>query len=177
MTNPAPASPISLSQRRMLRDQFLAVLHTAIQERGNRMDTVIAPDGELELAYVAYEREVIAGAVSAELLRRGISDEVVDPERIWQDAETLAIGRSDYASTYALHCAFIVEQAISRVAAADSTAKVTFTILELLNRGAWSPACRMLGLNAGMIMDGVVDMDDRLAFTPAQARELGLADD
>jgi hypothetical protein len=106
-----------LRQRVALCEKFQNILCDAAEQRSEREHQVTGPDGYPEMAWSAFERSVMTGAVSDELARRGITDEIVTPERIWREAELEAIGHSDYAHTYGLYCARIVERAVKRVTA------------------------------------------------------------
>lgn len=52
--------------------------------------------------------------------------------------------------------------------------KVVTTPEELMDRGAWIRACKLLGLNEWAVNEGMMDSDHEITLTDAQARELGL---
>lgn len=100
---------VDMRQRIALRDLFRSKLCEAAKERHLREFTIPGPDGGYpEMGWMLYERLVMHGAVNAELQSRGLPD--AEPDQILR-IERGAEGHSDYADTYALRCAFLIEEA------------------------------------------------------------------
>jgi len=54
--------------------------------------------------------------------------------------------------------------------------KITVTLGELMDRGAWLEACELLGLNGWALKEGLASDNDEVTLTTDQARQLGLLD-
>jgi phosphopantetheine adenylyltransferase len=93
-------TPRQLDQKLALRNEFLAVLTAAQQERMDRQDIV---DGELE--WVRFERETMHRAVNE---ARGEAGKQPLPIDAVERVESSATGHSDYNSKFALYCAELV---------------------------------------------------------------------
>lgn len=52
--------------------------------------------------------------------------------------------------------------------------KITITVNELMNRGLWLQACRLLGIDEYAVNEGRLHMETTLELTEEQAKELGL---
>lgn len=100
MNTPAPSGFIR--DHRDMREHFLTLLSFAGDERHLRDYVVHGWDGD-EPGWQAHERSILTGAVNAQRLARDL--EPVTDKEVHRLAECEASGHSDYAWTYALHCA------------------------------------------------------------------------
>ena len=53
---------------------------------------------------------------------------------------------------------------------------ITVTARELLDRGVWTEACELLGINEWAVNEGLMDPGDEIILTVNQAKQLGLLD-
>ena len=52
--------------------------------------------------------------------------------------------------------------------------RLMITARELMDRHLWDEACDLTGRSSWAVNEGQMDMDDEMALTAEQARELGL---
>lgn len=93
----------TLRERMAVRDELLATLANAGEERDQRWEMVDGPYGR-QFGWVVYEAEELLAVVNRVRAERGLpSVEVYDVLRIEQGCS----GHVDYADKYALRCAFL----------------------------------------------------------------------
>jgi hypothetical protein len=93
-------TPRQLDQKLVLRDEFLAVLADAMQERAAREYVTSG-----ELGWVIYERRTMHLAVN--YARAGAGKQPLPIDAV-ERVESIAEGHSDYGSKFALYCAELV---------------------------------------------------------------------